>query len=117
MASKQTRAKEFSAKTRAAIKARDGCCIFCKMNYHTEKVTSLDRQMTSIMHYIPRSKGGLGIEQNGALGCMRHHTMLDNGYEGRREEMLELFAEYLRLQYTDWNEDELVYKKWRQICL
>lgn len=39
--------------------------------------------------------------------------MLDNGNMGRREEMLEMFKEYLQEHYPDWNEDELVYSKWR----
>lgn len=69
--------------------------------------------MTSIMHYIPRSAGGLGIEENGALGCLTHHDMMDNGFQGRRKEMLALYKEYMQGIYPDWNEDNLVYKKWR----
>lgn len=113
MASKQTRAKEFSPKVRKRIKERDQICIFCKMGYHTEKVTAFSQQMASIMHYIPRSAGGLGIEENGALGCLTHHDMMDNGFQGRRKEMLALYKEYMQGIYPDWNEDDLVYKKWR----
>ena len=47
MASKQTKAKEFSTKVRKRIKERDQICIFCKMGYHTEKVTAFSQQMTS----------------------------------------------------------------------
>ena len=64
------------------------------------------------MHYIPRSDNGLGIPENGALGCQYHHTMMDNGNEGRREEMLGIFKEYLMNEYKDWNEDDLRYSKW-----
>lgn len=64
------------------------------------------------MHYIPRSAGGLGIPQNGAIGCQFHHNMLDNGNQGKRKEMLEIFKQYLQELYTEWNEDELVYRKW-----
>lgn len=113
MASKQARAKEFSAQTRKKIKERDQICIFCKMGYHTEKVTHFSQQMTSIMHYIPRSAGGLGIEENGALGCLTHHNMMDNGFEGRRKEMLALYKEYMQRLYPDWNEEDLRYKKWK----
>lgn len=112
MASKLARAREFSSKERNKIKQRDKICIFCKMNYHTEHVTWYAQQLTSIMHYIPRSKGGLGIEQNGALGCMVHHEMLDNGNQGRRTEMLDIFRSYLRGHYPDWNEENLIYKKY-----
>lgn len=64
------------------------------------------------MHYIPRSAGGLGIPQNGAIGCQFHHNMLDNGNQGKRKEMLETFKQYLQELYPEWNEDELVYRKW-----
>lgn len=68
--------------------------------------------MLSVMHYIPRSAGGLGIPQNGAIGCQFHHNMLDNGNQGKRKEMLEIFRQYLQELYPEWNEDELVYRKW-----
>ena len=113
MASKQARAKEFSPKVREVIKRRDGGCIFCRMNYQMDSINWFDSQIMSIMHYIPRSKGGLGIEQNGALWCQYHHTMLDNGYQGRRAEMLEMFKGYLQNHYDNWNEEELYYRKWR----
>ena len=113
MASKQAKAKEFSPKIREVIKRRDGGCIFCRMNYQMDKISWFDSQLMSIMHYIPRSKGGLGIEQNGALGCQYHHSMLDNGHQGRRVEMLEMFKGYLQSHYDNWNEEELYYRKWR----
>lgn len=78
-----------------------------------EKASWFGKNILSVMHYIPRSKNGLGIAQNGAVGCQYHHEMLDNGNMGRREEMLEMFKEYLQEHYPDWNEDELVYSKWR----
>ena len=110
---KSTRAREFSAKTREVIKERDKMsCIFCKINYHMKSSTQAGYIMKSIMHYIPRSKGGLGIEQNGAIGCQYHHELLDNGNKGLRGEMLELFREYLQEHYPDWNEEDLIYKKY-----
>lgn len=74
--------------------------------------TWYSEQILSVMHYIPRSAGGLGIPQNGAIGCQFHHNMLDNGNQGKRKEMLEIFKQYLQELYTEWNEDELVYRKW-----
>ena len=112
--SRAARAHEFSKKAREEIFNRDlGQCIFCKQNYHEEEATWLGKEMLSVMHYVPRSKGGLGIPENGALGCAFHHEMLDNGYRGRRDEMLEIFRKYLQSKYADWNEDELTYDKWR----
>lgn len=74
--------------------------------------TWYSQQILSVMHYIPRSRGGLGIPQNGAIGCQFHHNMLDNGNQGKRKEMLEIFRQYLQELYPEWNEDELVYRKW-----
>ena len=65
-----------------------------------------------VMHYIPRSQNGLGIAQNGAIGCQYHHNLLDNGNKGLREEMLEIFREYLKEHYPDWDEKKLTYSKW-----
>lgn len=114
MKSKQAKAREFSKKSREEIIMRDrGQCIFCQMNYRMEKALWFGRQIKSIMHYIPRSKNGLGIPQNGALGCEYHHQMLDQGADGRRPEMLELFKQYLKSQYPDWDDTELVYSKWK----
>lgn len=112
--SKQAKLREFSEKEREKIKTRDkGRCIFCEMRYHMEKADWFGTHIFSIMHYIPRSKNGLGIEQNGAVGCQYHHDMMDNGYYGRRGEMLSLFKDYLKIHYPDWNEEELVYNKWK----
>lgn len=111
--SKQTKSREFSPKQRKAIAERDNCrCIFCNINYHVEGATWADLQIDGIMHYIPRSRNGLGIEQNGAIGCKWHHRMLDNGSSGRREEMLAIFRRYLQSHYKDWDESKLTYNKW-----
>ena len=37
------------------------------------------------MHIVNKSQGGLGIEQNGVLGCRYHHGLLDNGNKGLRK--------------------------------
>ena len=109
---KRARKAEFDTKTRRIIEERDNGCIFCQMRYRMEKAMYLDLNTFSIMHFIPRSAGGLGIEENGAVGCSYHHTMMDNGNEGRREEMLELFEEYLKSFYDDWDKSKLKYNKW-----
>lgn len=113
MASKQCKSREFSQKARKEIVERDGDrCIFCAMGYRMEKATVTGLSIRTVMHYIPRSRNGLGIPENGALGCQYHHTMMDNGHEGYRDEMLGIFKEYLMSQYEDWNEEDLTYSKW-----
>ena len=111
--SKQARAREFTQKERKLIRERDrNQCIFCAAGWETEGATSMALSTLSIMHYIPRSQNGLGIPQNGAIGCQWHHEMLDNGNKGNRDEMLELFRDYLRSKYSDWDNTKLVYSKW-----
>ena len=105
---------EFTPKIRNIIKERDeNSCIFCRCGYHMEKATDYGLMIKSIMHYIPRSHGGLGIAENGAIGCQYHHEMLDNGKDGRREEMLGIFREYLESHYPEWSENRLKYSKWK----
>lgn len=104
----------FTKETCCRIAERDGNeCIFCKLGYHMDKCRSeMLLGIPDIMHYINKSQGGLGIEENGVLGCRFHHGLLDNGNLGLRPEMLEIMKEHLMQQYPDWSEDKLVYKKW-----
>lgn len=81
------------------------------MNYHMEDI-KVPNSGLQIMHYIPRSQGGLGIYENGALGCVEHHQMMDNGNQGRRAEMLENFKSYLMWHCPGWDESKLTYDKW-----
>lgn len=110
MKSKRSKACEFSKKAREVIEQRDKGCIFCKMDYHVEH-KGFAHEIFSIMHYIPRSKGGLGIPQNGAIGCQYHHDLLDNGSKGLRPKMLNLFENYLKGFYPDWDKEKLYFNK------
>lgn len=112
---KKNQKYQFDQKTRELIYCRDGGCIFCQRGYYMENKEPLLYLIEDVMHYINKSQGGLGIPQNGAIGCRYHHGLLDNGNQGLREEMLEIFKEHLRQQYPDWNEDELVYHKWNYL--
>lgn len=103
---------QFNQKTRKRIHERDHEeCIFCAMGCHMEYISGR-LPGTDIMHFIPRSQMGLGIEQNGALGCREHHELMDNGNKGLRQEMLERFEAYLRARYPGWDKDKLVYRKY-----
>ena len=104
----------FPKETCELIAERDGNeCLFCKLGYHMDKCRSeMLLGIPDIMHYINKSQGGLGIDENGVLGCRYHHGLLDNGNLGLRPEMLEIMKEHLMQQYPDWSEDGLVYKKW-----
>lgn len=105
---KRARACSFDKRTRDRIKARDRGCIFCIMGY---RVTDECGEPSQIMHFVPRSQGGLGIEENGAWGCVYHHMLLDNSTY--REEMMEMFEDYLKEWYRGWEKEKLVYRKWQ----
>ena len=90
---------DISPKVRQAVYERDGgLCIIC------------GRQGLPNAHYIPRSKGGLGIEQNIVTLCIKCHHDFDNGT--KRTEYGKSIKKYLQGKYTNWNEKKLVYDKW-----
>ncbi len=110
---KYTKYLEFSQKERTAIRERDNYrCIFCQVGYRMPPANEMGRNMQDIMHYIPRSSLGLGIRQNGAVGCRYHHNMMDNGSSGERKEMLGMFRAYLDEFYPDFTDAERKYNKW-----
>lgn len=116
MKSKRTKACDFSHKEREAVYTRDGMrCIFCARGYRLDEIDPYDRDALEVMHFIPRSQGGLGSRRNSALGCVGHHRMLDNGSKGYRAEMMDIFREYLKSTYIDWDERDLVYNKWKEL--
>ena len=68
-------------------------------------------------HYIPRSKGGLGIEENIVTLCTsitpNHcHERFDKGTSKEREQLKKIIKKYLMNKYEDWNEENLIYHKW-----
>lgn len=112
MAKKSKRAKacEFSTDVKTAIMQRDKYqCLFCRLQKFGKSECDW---IQDIMHYVNKSAGGLGIEQNGVLGCRYHHQLLDNGNKGYRQEMLQYMREYLQSQYRDWREEDLYYRKY-----
>jgi hypothetical protein len=113
---KYTKQLQFSKETREAILERDNySCLFCRLGYYIvgKNLSSLEFNVFDIMHFINKSKMGLGIEENGVCGCRYHHSLLDNGNKGLRQEMLSMMEEYLKSLYEGWDKDNLVYKKWR----
>lgn len=109
---KSARARQFTPKAREEIYARDRGCIFCDKEYHMEKADYFMLNILEVMHVVPKSQGGLGVATNGVLGCKYHHTMMDNGNEGLRDEMIDFCKEYLGQQYDGWAEADQMYSKW-----
>lgn len=98
MKSKRTKALEIPPKVKKTVYERDGgCCIFCGAPGLPEA------------HYIARSHGGLGIEENVITACRQCHDLLDNST--LRPHMKNEAREYLAAHYPEWEESKLIYKK------
>lgn len=99
MKSKRSKACAIPSQVKAAVWARDGQrCILCGSN-----------QGQPNAHYIPRSHGGLGVEQNIITLCPTCHYRFDQTTE--RAGIKEYIASYLREACPSWNEQDLYYRK------
>lgn len=65
-------------------------------------------------HYIRRSKGGLGIEENVVTLCDKCHHDYDNGYH--RREIGDWISEYLERFYPDFDDYDRVYHKHKKLA-
>lgn len=87
-------------KVREMVLARDSyddrpCCVYCGNPYHLH-----------IHHFVERSRGGKGVEQNLITLCWACHTDLHNG-----NEMIKKYCmDYLEEHYADWIEKEQILK-------
>lgn len=98
--SKMSKACDISPKVKRKVWGRDRhCCIICGSPHAMPNA-----------HYIPRSSGGLGIEQNIVTLCLQCHHDYDNG--GKREEHGKMIRDYLSRHYRNWNEKDLIYDKY-----
>lgn len=60
-------------------------------------------------HYIPRSRGGLGIVENIVTLCLGCHHDFDQ--TAARAAIKPIIAGYLAGKHPGWNEQDLYYKK------
>lgn len=102
---KRTKATSISPKVRQEVEARDSIngvprCIFCG-----------NPDCRGEAHFIRRSQGGLGIPQNLVTACRTCHAMFDEGKE--KDTYRKIARDYLKSKYPDWNEEDLVYNKWK----
>jgi len=96
---KRTKALQIPKKVKDAVYERDnGLCIFC---HHPGD---------PVAHFVARSQGGLGIEENIITACSFCHRLMDS--TTMRERMKIIARKYLKSKYPDWNEEDLYYKKW-----
>ena len=96
---RETKFTSISAKTKKKVWQRDfGQCVLCgSINAGPH------------CHYIRRSQGGLGIEENIWTGCQRCHESFDA--EGTGGPLHERMRDYFRTLYPEWDEKNLIYRK------
>jgi hypothetical protein len=105
--SRRAKAADIPQSVKRRVWDRDGGrCVFCGSSVN----------VMPNAHFIPRSAGGLGIEQNILTVCTRLspndcHYRFDSGSEAEREAMREHARRYLKSFYPGWNEKDLYYKK------
>lgn len=99
---RRTKATAIPKAVKERVWMRDGQrCIFCG------KVVPVE---CACAHYIARSQGGLGIEQNVLTLCNDCHTEYDNGRDRKR--LKAQARAYLEEEYGVIDEDDLIYQKW-----
>lgn len=94
-----TKATQIPERVKRKVYARDGGkCIVCG-------APGLPNA-----HYIRRSQGGLGIEENIVTLCIRCHHDFDNGFH--RQEIGDWIGEYLDRFYPDFPDEKRVFNKY-----
>lgn len=100
ISSKQAKAHAIPQSVKRVVYDRDGgLCVKCH------------RPGLPEAHFIPRSKGGLGIPENVLTLCRDCHNTFDFGTKEKRQELREYFADYLRNIYPGWDESKLIYRR------
>ena len=101
---KRTKATSISMEVKIAVWERDKHrCIYC-MRYVPYNFSN--------SHFVKRSQGGMGIEQNIVTACPECHIRYDSGFEHKR--MYEYTEKYLRKFYVDLDVEKLIYNKWEE---
>lgn len=106
---KRTKALGITIAVKEAVADRDSfdgwpCCLLCGTPAPVN-----NRLAFSNAHYISRSQGGLGREDNILTLCPDCHRRYDQSTD--REKLRPFFQRYLIEQYPNWKETNLYYKK------
>ena len=85
--SKRSNWSEYSLETRKYIKKRDNeRCIICGAKGGLQ-----------VMHiFLSRAKGGKGCKENGCLGCVKCHQVMDNPIGKEQNELSKKYLEYCK---------------------
>ena len=97
--SRRAKATDIPYRVKKKVWERDSeCCILCG-----------NPEAMPNAHYIRRSQGGLGIEQNIVTLCRKCHNDFDNG--SKRIEYGKIIKDYLDLLYPNFPDSKRVYHK------
>lgn len=97
---KETKATSISPEVKIKVFRRDkGCCVICGAPGLPEA------------HYIRRSQGGLGIEQNIITLCRECHREFDEGK--KHKEYKQILSDYLEALYPDFSDYDRIYHKYK----
>lgn len=101
------RALRIDTVTYNKVAERDKGCILCKLLKEHSKVKIAKEKGLPILyqchHFIPRSKLGMGIEENLVILCHYHHAE-ESKYRNE-------IKSYLKGKYENWNEKQLIFRK------
>lgn len=106
MKTKRSKACDISQKVKEKVWERDkGRCIICG------SIVAMPNA-----HFIPRSKGGLGIEENIVTLCTNFsdnkcHYKFDFGNCEEQRQIGRQIEKYLKSKYPNWDKENLVYKR------
>ncbi len=101
MPSKRTKALSIPKSVKIAVNIRDeSSCILCGIHCEVEQ---------SSAHFVPRSSGGLGIEENIVTLCNDCHRALDQSI--RRKVLLQRVRNHLDRFYPEFKDEDRKYKK------
>lgn len=105
----RTNALSIPRRVKVAVAERDSvegwpCCILCGCPAPTQNPLAF-----SCAHYVARSQGGLGIEENILTMCPKCHQQYDN--TPQRSALRPILARYLREHCEGWDESKLTYRK------
>lgn len=85
-------------------------CVVCGRYIPHDEETDTYRFGSPTAHYIRRSQGGKGIEENVVTLCFKCHDDFDNGR--LRVEIGDWLSEYLEEQYPDFPDSKRIYNKY-----
>lgn len=101
ISSKRAKALDISPAVKKNVLLRDnGICVVC------------GKPGMPNSHFVKRSQGGLGIEENIATHCIECHYYFDNGPDDEKKKIIiSRTKENFKKHYKHWREENLVYKK------